>query len=198
MTFTLTFGSLFQLGTRRIMTALCRKGFGRGQSLSSIVTVNLNVRTSPVVGFSITTFTRLDLLAIASHRLIWNSPSSRFLVRWTRRKPLRSVPPCPGDSAAAPFPAGSKQKCNSASQRCCTSQKLCQASAAALAWPFPFSAGLTTRLPPLARAVCVRRGRFDRRRGKSSGRSFRGSQSRQTDSPVEPVLNIASAVVRSF
>jgi hypothetical protein len=66
MTFTLTFDGLFQLGTRRIMTTFCLPGLVRGQSLSSSVKVNLNVRTSPVVGFSNTTFTRLDLLAITS------------------------------------------------------------------------------------------------------------------------------------
>jgi hypothetical protein len=95
MTFTRTFGNLFQLGIRRIVTTLSLTGLLQGQALSIIVIVNLNVRTSPVIAFLITTFTRLDLLAITSHSSSGNSPSARFLVRWIRRELLQSVPLCP-------------------------------------------------------------------------------------------------------
>jgi hypothetical protein len=139
------------------MMTLGLSGLVRGQSPSSIVKVNLNVRTSPVVGFSNTTFMRLDLLAIASHRLIWNSPTSRFLVRWTRRKPLQSVRFSLRDSAAAASPAGSNKKVTA--PRIAVALIKSYARQAQLRLPgVSFSGSLIARVPPLAPSLCVRRG----------------------------------------
>lgn len=158
MTFTRTIVSLFQLGSRRIVTTLCLTGLLRGQSLSGIVRVNLNVRTSPVVRFSITTFTRLDLLAITSHPSSGNSPFSTIPCSLDTAcvTPIHSSFP---EIRQRQRPRQGQNKNATASRNAVALVKIGAMQALMrLHDRFRFQPVVPTRLPPLAWAVCIRCG----------------------------------------